>query len=100
MRALLLLLLLLLLSISGCANVNGRGAAEPLVRAHAESDLDCPGAEIRVSEELGGRYKAIGCGRKAYYRTACDGLSCVVEGGEGPMVPWKDRPEPGTRTAP
>jgi hypothetical protein len=71
------------------------GAAVPLVRVHAASDLDCPDAEIRITEELGGRYKAIGCGRKAYYRTACEGLNCVVRGQDEPTIPWKDRPEPG-----
>jgi len=93
-------LLVCLSVLPGCLNnINGRGAAEPLVRARASSDFDCPDGDIRVSEEFGGRYKAVGCGRKAYYQTACDGLSCVVEG-EGTLVPWRDRPDPGTRTGP
>ena len=70
------------------------GAAVPLVRVRAASDLDCPDAEIRISEELGNRYKAVGCGRKMLYRTACDGLSCVVQSENEPGIPWKDRPEP------
>jgi hypothetical protein len=80
---------------AGCINnVNGHGAAEPQVRGLASSDLDCPDSEIRLTEELGGRYKAVGCGRKTYYRTACDGLSCTVTGENGPFIPWRDRPDP------
>lgn len=77
------------------ACTTARGAAEPMVRGRAASDLDCPDREIRLEEELGGRYKAIGCGRKAYYRTACEGLRCDVRGENEPAIPWKDRPEPG-----
>lgn len=73
--------------------------AEPLVRVHATKDLDCPNSDIRVKEEWGGKYKAVGCGRKAYYRTACDGLQCVVHGEGEEFVPWKDRPDPTDRTA-
>jgi hypothetical protein len=89
-RTLLLVCLALLL---GCAV--GAGAAAPLVRERAAYDLDCPDAQIRLEEELGGQFKAIGCGRKARYRTACDGLSCVVRGEDEPAIPWRDRPEPG-----
>lgn len=71
--------------------------AEPLVRTHAVKDLDCPDGDIRVTEEWGGKYKAIGCGRKAYYRTACDGLQCEVHGEGEEFVPWKDRPDPSDR---
>lgn len=87
---------------AGCIdNVNGRGAATAQVRSQASSDLDCPDTDVRVSEELGGRYKAIGCGRKKYYRTACDGLRCVVQGDEGgPFLPIHDRPDPGELNAP
>jgi hypothetical protein len=77
------------------ACTTARGAAEPMVRVRAGSDLDCPDRDIRIEEELGGRYKAIGCGRKAYYRTACEGLRCDVRGEDEPAIPWKDRPEPG-----
>ncbi|MBK9261396.1 MAG: hypothetical protein IPM54_16525 [Polyangiaceae bacterium] len=70
-----------------------RNAAEPLVRVHAAKDLDCPQDDIRVAEEWGGKYKAVGCGRKAYYRTACDALQCVVHGEGEPFVPWRDRPQ-------
>jgi hypothetical protein len=65
-----------------------------MVRVRAASDLDCPDADIRITEELGNRYKAVGCGRKIFYRTACDGLSCVVQSENEPAIPWKDRPEP------
>lgn len=74
-----------------CAST--QNAAEPLVRVHAADDLDCPQSEIRISKEWGQRYKAVGCGRKAYYRTICDGLQCAVHGDKDPMVPWKDRPD-------
>lgn len=91
----------LLLLLGGCMpGVNSIGAAEPMVRSQASSDLDCPDSEIRVIEELGGRYKAIGCGRKAYYQTACDGIRCVVESGDGKMIPWRERPEMDTAAPP
>jgi hypothetical protein len=77
---------------SGCAATSR--AAEPMVRVQAERDLDCPNDDIRVEEELGGRYKAVGCGRKAYYRSACEGLTCEVRPAEDPAIPWRDRPEP------
>jgi hypothetical protein len=78
-----------------CTQGQGQGAAAPLVRAHAERDLDCPGSEIRIEEELTSYFKAIGCGRKARYRAACEGLKCVVAPEDG-SIPWRDRPEPGT----
>jgi len=65
-----------------------------LVRTHAERDLDCSASEIRIEEELGGFYKAVGCGRKQRYRTACDALNCTVRPAEGQAIPWRDRPEP------
>lgn len=81
---------------SGCAGGQGLGGgrAEPLVRHHAEIDLDCPNEEVRVEERVGGKYVAIGCGRKAVYQTACDGLQCEVRGEDDPAIPWRDRPEP------
>jgi hypothetical protein len=78
----------------GLACSTAHGAAVPLVRAHAAHDLDCPDASIVISEEWGGRYKAVGCGRKAYYRSACEGLQCEVRGENEPAIPWRDRPEP------
>jgi hypothetical protein len=92
--------LLLALTLLGLGCYGPRGAAEPLVRSHASSDLDCPDRDIRLTEEWGGNYKAVGCGRKAYYRTACDGLSCVVEPSEGRSIPWKDRPDPSLPVMP
>ncbi len=100
MRRLAFLAVLALAAIgSGCVEgaldgINGRGAATPQIRSRASSDLDCPDTEIRVIEEFGGRYKAVGCGRKAYYQAACDGLRCAVESGDGPMIPSRDRPDP------
>jgi hypothetical protein len=84
------------LFVAGCTvtQAMGGGAAEPLVRHHAEIDLDCPNDEIRVEEELGGRYKAVGCGRKAVYQTACEALACEVRPESDPAIPWKDRPDP------
>ena len=77
----------------GCA---GASHATPLVRARATYELDCPDRDIRIQEELGGWFKAVGCGRKARYRAACDGLSCVVQGEDEPAIPWRDRPPPGS----
>jgi len=74
-----------------------RQPALPLVHTRAPKDLDCPDKRIHVTEELGGRYRATGCGRTLVYRSACEGLQCSVglEGDES--VPgWRDRPEPGT----
>lgn len=95
------LALLLLLPFAGCIdNVNGRGAARPVVLMHAQKDLDCPMDDIRVTEEYGGVYKAVGCGRKASYQTLCEHLSCEVKGeGQGP-VGWRDRPDPSAPVQP
>ena len=82
--------------LSGCLLT--QQPAAPLVRVHAAKDLNCPDEDIRVVEEWGGKYKAVGCGRKAYYRTACDGLQCVVHGEGDAFVPWHDRPDPNDRT--
>jgi hypothetical protein len=68
--------------------------ALPMVRGRASSDLECADKDIRVEEQLGGKFKAVGCGRKAYYRAACDGLRCVVHGDGETMIPWRDRPDP------
>jgi hypothetical protein len=70
------------------------GAAEAMVRVHATRDLDCPDDQVLLTEELGGWYKAVGCGRKARYRTACDVLNCEVRGADEPPIPWRDRPPP------
>jgi hypothetical protein len=91
-RSLLIALALALLT-TGCATL-GSDAAVPLVRAHATTDLDCPDHSIRVEEEFGGRYKAVGCGRKAYYRSACVGLSCEVRSWDEAPIPSRDRSDP------
>jgi hypothetical protein len=77
---------------AGCVTTSG--AAAPLVRVEAAKDLDCPDADIVLEEQVGGRYKAIGCGRKAYYKTACQGLQCEVRPEGDPSIPWGDRPDP------
>jgi len=80
----------------GCISRNGASDnAIPLVRVYAERDLDCPQSDIRVVQEWGGRFKAIGCGRKEIYVGACDGLACEVHPGNE-AIPWRDRPDPAT----
>ncbi|AKT36254.1 hypothetical protein [Chondromyces crocatus] len=87
---------LALLGASGCgAFANGYKQAAPMVRERASYELDCPDQEVRLEEELGGWFKAVGCGRKARYRAACDGLRCVVSGENETAIPWRDRPPPG-----
>lgn len=82
------------LSVAACY-VTPKEAATPLIRVHAARDLDCPDEDIRIEQELTGYFKAIGCGRKAYYRAACDGLQCVVSEREnGPAIPWRAPPGP------
>lgn len=81
-------------ALAGCY-ATPKEAATPLIRAHAAHDLDCPDEDIRVEQELTGYFKAIGCGRKAYYSAACEGLSCVVSEREsGKAIPWRARPDP------
>ncbi|WP_437589276.1 hypothetical protein [Sorangium sp. So ce1000] len=88
-----LLLLAGALSLA-CSVANVPSHAEPMVRARATSDLDCADKDVRIEEQLGGHFKAVGCGRKAYYRAACEALRCVVSGEGETMVPWRDRPDP------
>jgi hypothetical protein len=77
---------------AGCT-INSRGAAEPMVRSRASSDLDCPQKDLRLEPiEIGNRYKAVGCGRMKFYKTACQGLQCVVAADDEPSIPWRDRP--------
>lgn len=89
-RSLALSLALSLAFALGCTW--GAANAAPQVRARAAYDLDCPDRDIRLEEEIGGWFKAVGCGRKARYRAACDGLSCVVQGEDERAIPWRDRP--------
>jgi hypothetical protein len=69
----------------------GASQAKPLVVMHAETDLDCPASDLRVSEGWGGRWEAYGCGRHAIYNAKCEGISCEVHPEDQP-VPWADRP--------
>jgi hypothetical protein len=85
-----------LLSLQAGCHATGNRPALPQVRAQAERDLDCPGSEIRIEEELTGMFKAVGCGRKARYRAACEHLACTVSHEDGQAIPWRDRPEPGS----
>ena len=95
----------LLLSISApaglvgatlCGCVMNRDAAMPQVRIRAEKDLTCKKDKIEVETQLGGRYKATGCGRTVTYDSVCEGLQCQVSqaGEEAPA--WRDRPDPGS----
>lgn len=87
-------LALVSIACAGCT-INSRGAAEPMVRSRASTDLDCPQKELRLEAmEIGNRYKAIGCGRAKIYKTACQGLQCTVAGDDEPSIPWRDRPGP------
>lgn len=89
-----MLMLLAMLTTTACY-ATPKEAATPLVRAQAAHDLDCPDEDIRIEQELTGYFKAIGCGRKAYYSAACQGLQCVVSDREnGQVIPWRDRPAP------
>jgi hypothetical protein len=82
------------LATSSCT-INSRGAAEPMVRSRASTDLDCPQKDLRLELlELGNRYKATGCGRTKIYKTACQGLQCKVAADGEPSIPWRDRPDP------
>jgi hypothetical protein len=78
----------------GCTNA--KEPAMPLVRARAPKDLDCPEKKIHYDQQLGGRYRATGCGRATTYHTACDGLQCSVGQAEESSQTWRDRPDPGS----
>ena len=93
-RRLALCFALFTIACAGCT-INSRGAAEPMVRSRASSDLDCPQRDVRLEAiELGNRYRAIGCGRIKMYRTACQALQCTVASDDDPAIPWRDRPAP------
>jgi hypothetical protein len=79
---------------AGCFTTSGASAnAIPGVRLRAEKDFDCAQEAIRITQQLGGRFEAIGCGHRATYITACEGLQCTVEE-QGQSIPWRARPEP------
>ena len=94
MRPALCVLIAALAPSFACAVANSGGPAAPLVRVRASSELDCAQEDIRLEQGLSGQYKAVGCGRKAYYRVACEGLVCEVRAEGEPSIPWRDRPEP------
>lgn len=83
----------LVATLAGCAPATHK-AAIPQVRVLAEEELDCGPDEIRITEELGGRLLAIGCGRKQLYDARCAGVKCVVTKADGPTLGWRDRPDP------
>ncbi len=88
-----------ILLASGAACTTARNAAVPLVLVHAEKDLRCPQKKIRLERKLGGRYRALGCGRSATYHSACEGLQCSVgEEASSPQA-WHDRPDPDSLEA-
>lgn len=80
---------------AGCTPGATNKAAIPEVRLLAERDLDCAPRDIRIEEELGGRFLAVGCGRKARYDARCDGGRCSVSEATGTTPGWRDRPDPG-----
>jgi len=96
MRVLLQLALLGSVASANTLCTSARDAAVPLVRVHAHKDLDCPEKQIHVKREMGGLYRASGCGRTAVYNTACDHLRCTVGLEDEEPAPWRDRPEPGS----
>ena len=94
MRSPILAAVGLSLFASACFATSGASTnAIPGVRVQAEKDFDCAQSEISVTSKLGGRFEAIGCGHRATYLTACEGLQCTVEE-QGKSVPWRARPDP------
>ena len=93
----LVLALLLVASALGCGFAYPIGAerARPLVLDDAQRDLDCPAKSIRLLEGLGGTFEAIGCGRTARYKAACEGVRCIVHRADDPIIPSRDRPDMG-----
>jgi len=85
------------ISLGGLGCSTAKDPALPQVRSRAPKDLDCPGKELHVYHELGGRYRVTGCGRTTVYNTSCDQLKCSVGRAEEDTAPgWRDRPEPGS----
>ncbi len=79
---------------SGCWTVSGASSnAIPALKVQASQDFDCPQNQIRVTKEWGGNYDVVGCGQKATYNTACDGLKCTAAP-RGQVVPDFARPDP------
>ena len=85
-------------SLVGCSttiSMSGAKAAIPQVRLQAEEDFDCPQADIRIEEQVGGRFLVVGCGKKGIYQAQCDGLQCRIRGEHDPSIPFRDRPDVG-----
>ena len=78
----------------GCTNI--KEPALPQVVGRAPKDLDCPEKQIHIDKELGGRYRATGCGRTTTYHSACEGLKCSVGQVDDSSQTWRDRPDPGS----
>ncbi len=88
--------LVALLSVltTSCWTVSGASSnAIPAVKVQASTDFDCPQNQIRVVKEWGGQFDVIGCGQKATYNTACDGIRCTAAP-RGQVVPDFSRPPP------
>ncbi len=78
---------------SGCFTTNGAsGNAIPGVRVQAEKDFDCAQEAIRITQKLGGQFEAVGCGQRATYITACEGLA--HRGRAGKIDPRRARLDP------
>jgi hypothetical protein len=94
MRAALAVAFAISLFVPACFTTSGAsGNAVPGVRLQAEHDFDCAQDQITVKQQLGGRFEAFGCGHRATYLTACEGLQCTVEE-QGKSIPWRARPDP------
>lgn len=81
-----------ILAACGVGYPIGAEHAKPLVMIDAEKDLDCPPKEITVTEEWGGVWKAVGCGRVQKYNSNCSGVRCEVHRDDEAPVPVQDRP--------
>lgn len=90
MRTTLVLAITLGASLAGCMST-----PDAMVRVRAARDLDCPSDDIVLTKQIGGWYKAAGCGNDTRYRTECSGSTCVVHGESESIIPSRDRPDPG-----
>lgn len=87
---------LVLGALTACGTGYPIGAehAKPVVLVDAERDLSCPQSQITVEEQWGGKWLAVGCGRKQLYNANCTGVRCEVRREEEGPVPLTDRPTP------
>lgn len=92
LRTVLAVFVLAFVSACGTGYPIGAEHAKPIVRIDAEKDLDCPPDEITLSEEWGGVWKAVGCGRVQRYNANCSGIRCDVHRADEGPVPIQDRP--------